>query len=158
MGPIRAGAHVRVTCLGRGVRMYVIGLGTNVASEAFDAYMAVVDKQLTSLCVDLEALVREQFLPQPRMLLDTMKRPMLLIDTLHALEPHHFALLQHNAAKGRPPSALQKASIAYIALQSFTSQRDTPLNATKHISELKFEVITLVFFSSGFNYTVSMLA
>ena len=31
-------------------------------------------------------------------------------------------------------------------IQSFTSQRNTPVNATKHISELKFEVITLVFF------------
>jgi dynamin-binding protein len=96
----------------------VIGLGPDVTSEAFDAFLAVVDKQLSSLCVDLDALVREQLLPQLRTLIDTIKRPTLLLDTLHALEPHHFALLQHNTAKGRPPSVLQEASIAYLALRA----------------------------------------
>ncbi|KAI0253767.1 hypothetical protein BJV78DRAFT_167551 [Lactifluus subvellereus] len=96
----------------------VIGLGPDVTSEAFDAFIVVADKQLTSLCVDLEALVREQLLSQLRTLLDTIKRPTLLLETLHALEPHHFALLQHNTAKGRPPPALQEASIAYVALRA----------------------------------------
>jgi len=96
----------------------VIGLGPDVTSEAFDAFMLVVEKQLATLCIDLEALVQEQLLPQLRMLLDTIKRPALLIETLHALEPHHHALLQHNPAKGRPPSSLNEASIAYIALRA----------------------------------------
>ena len=96
----------------------VIGLGPDVTSEAFDAFLLVVDKQLTSLCVDLEALVREQLLLQLRTLLDTIKRPMLLLETLHALEPHHFASLQYNTAKGRPPSALHEASVAYLALRA----------------------------------------
>jgi dynamin-binding protein len=96
----------------------VIGLGPNVTSEAFDAFLVVVDKQLTSLCVDLDALVREQLLPQLRTLLDTVKRPTILLETLHALEPHHLALLQHNGTKGRPPSSLQEASVAYLALRA----------------------------------------
>jgi hypothetical protein len=96
----------------------VIGLGPDVTSEAFDAFLVVVDKQLATLCIDLEALVHEQLLPQLRVLLDTVKRPALLIETLHALEPHHYASLQHNPAKGRPPPALHEASIAYVALRA----------------------------------------
>ncbi|KAH9980663.1 hypothetical protein BJV74DRAFT_797991 [Russula compacta] len=88
----------------------VIGLGPDVTSEAYDAFLVVIDKQLSVLCVDLEALVHEQLLPQLRILLDTIKRPALLLETLHALEPHHNAFLQHNPAKGRPPSALNEAS------------------------------------------------
>ncbi|KAI9454942.1 Dbl homology domain-containing protein [Russula earlei] len=96
----------------------VIGLGPDVTSEAFDAFLVVVDNQLATLCVDLDVLVREQLLPQLRLLLDTIKRPALLMETLHALEPHHYALLQHNPAKGRPPSGLNEASIAYVALRA----------------------------------------
>ncbi|KAH9039884.1 hypothetical protein EDB85DRAFT_1859276 [Lactarius pseudohatsudake] len=96
----------------------VIGLGPDVTSEAFDAFLVVVDKQLSSICTDLEAVMHEQLLPQLRMLLDTIKRPTLLLDTLHALEPHHFASLQHSSAKGRPPSALNEASTAYVALRA----------------------------------------
>jgi hypothetical protein len=96
----------------------VIGLGPDVTSEAYDAFLVVVDKQLSALCIDLKSLVDEQLLPQLRILLDTIKRPGLLLETLHALEPHHYALLQHNPAKGRPPSSLNEASIAYVALRA----------------------------------------
>ncbi|KAI9465375.1 hypothetical protein BJY52DRAFT_1388898 [Lactarius psammicola] len=96
----------------------VIGLGPDVTSEAFDAFLVVVDKQLSAICTELGVVVHEQLLPQLRMLLDTIKRPTLLLDTLHALEPHHFASLQHNSAKGRPPSALNEASTAYVALRA----------------------------------------
>ena len=96
----------------------VIGLGPDVTSEAYDAFLVVIDKQLSVLCVDLEALVHEQLLPQLRILLDTIKRPALLLETLHALEPHHNAFLQHNPAKGRPPPALNEASVAYVALRA----------------------------------------
>ena len=96
----------------------VIGLGPDATSEAYDAFLVVVDKQLSSICSELEAAVREQLLPQLRVLLDTIKRPTLLLDTLHALEPHHFASLQHISTKGRPPSALNEASTAYIALRA----------------------------------------
>ena len=96
----------------------VIGLGPDVTSEAFDAFLVVVDKQLSALCIDLEVLVHDQLLPQLRILHDTIRRPALLLETLHALEPHHHALLQHNPAKGRPPPALNEASIAYVALRA----------------------------------------
>ncbi|KAH9067525.1 hypothetical protein EDB87DRAFT_2399 [Lactarius vividus] len=96
----------------------VIGLGPDVTSEAFDAFLVVVDKQLSSICTELDTVMHEQLLPQLRMLLDTIKRPTLLLDTLHALEPHHFASLQHNSAKGRPPFALNEASTAYVALRA----------------------------------------
>lgn len=93
----------------------VIGLGPDVTSEAYDAFLVVVDKQLSALCVDLRVLVDEQLLPQLRILLDSIKRPALLLETLHALEPHHYAQLQQNTAKGRP---LNEASIAYTALRA----------------------------------------
>jgi hypothetical protein len=93
----------------------VIGLGPDVTSEAFDAFLVVVDKQLAAICTELEAVVKEQLLPQLSTLLETLKRPTLLLDALHALEPHHFAALQH---KGRPPPALNDASMAYIALRA----------------------------------------
>ena len=97
----------------------VIGLGPDVSSEAFDAFLVVVDKQLSAICTDLEVVVREQLLPQLSTLLETLKRPTLLLETLHALEPHHFASLQQvSSAKGRPPSALNEASTAYVALRA----------------------------------------
>ena len=97
----------------------VIGLGPDVSSEAFDAFFFVVDKQLSAICTELEAIVREQLVPQLSALLETIKRPKLLLETLHALEPHHFASLQHvSSAKGRPPSALNEASTAYVALRA----------------------------------------
>ncbi len=96
----------------------VIGLGPDVTSEAFDAFLVVVDKQLAAICTELGIVVHEQLLPQLRMLLDSIKRPTLLLDTLHALEPHHFASLQQNSAKSRPPSALNEASTAYVALRA----------------------------------------
>jgi hypothetical protein len=96
----------------------VIGLGPDDTSEAYDAFLVVVDKQLKALCLDLEVLVRDLLLPQLRQLLDTIKRPALLLETLHALEPHHYTLLQHNPAKGRPPAPLNDASIAYVALRA----------------------------------------
>ncbi|KAF8262505.1 hypothetical protein EI94DRAFT_1601834 [Lactarius quietus] len=96
----------------------VIGLGPDVTSEAFDAFLVVVDKQLASICTDLEATIRSQLLPQLSTLLETIKRPTLLLETLHALERHHFASLQQISAKGRPPPALNEASTAYIALRA----------------------------------------
>jgi len=96
----------------------VIGLGPDVTSEAFDAFLVVVDKQLSALCIDLEVLVQDQLVPQLRILHDTIKRPTFLLETLHALEPYHYTLLQRNPAKGRPPPALNDASIAYVALRA----------------------------------------
>jgi dynamin-binding protein len=80
--------------------------------------LVVVDKQLLALCIDLKALVEKQLLPQLRVLLATIKRLGLLFETLHALEPHHYFLLQHNPAKGRPPPALSEASVAFVALRA----------------------------------------
>ena len=96
----------------------VIGIGPDVTSEAFNAFLVVVDKQLSALCIDLKILVQDKLIPQLYILHDTIRRPTLLLETLRALEPHHYTLLQHNRAKGRPPPALNEASIAYIALRA----------------------------------------
>ena len=96
----------------------VTGLGPGVTSQAFDAFLVVVDRQLSALCIDLEVRVQEQLFPQLRILRDTIKIPALLLETFHALEPHHYSLLQHNPAKGRPPRALNDASLAYVALRA----------------------------------------
>ena len=96
----------------------VIDLDPDATSQDFDAFLVVVDKQLSSICAELEAGVCEQLLPQLSMLLETIKRPTLLLDTFHALEPHHFASLQNISAKGRSLPALNEASVAYIVLRA----------------------------------------
>jgi hypothetical protein len=92
----------------------VIGLDSDVSSEAFDAFSIIVDKELASICPELETDIRKQLCPQLQRLLDTT----LILDTLHALQPHHFALLQNISAKVHESSGLNKASKAYVALRA----------------------------------------
>ncbi|KAI0061868.1 hypothetical protein BV25DRAFT_1826155 [Artomyces pyxidatus] len=96
----------------------VIGLSPESNSEAFDAFKLVVDPQLMELCADLQGLIQEQLLPQLRSLVDSSNTPICLLDAMHALEPHHHALLNHNISKGRPSPALLDASRSYVALRS----------------------------------------
>ena len=106
--------HVWAECFGR-----IIGLCPDVSAKSFDAFFVIVDKQLLSLCMELEDVIREQLLPKFSTLLDTIKRPRLLLDSLHALRPHHLASLQHVSAKGRPSlPALSEASTTYVALRA----------------------------------------
>jgi hypothetical protein len=87
----------------------VIGLGPDVTSEAFDAFLVVVDKQLASICTELEAVVREQLLPQLSMLLETQAPNTASRYSPRARAPP-LRITPTHSAKGRPPPALNDAS------------------------------------------------
>ncbi|ETW74620.1 hypothetical protein HETIRDRAFT_456197 [Heterobasidion irregulare TC 32-1] len=94
-----------------------LGITPEQASEAFDAFCAVADPQLTALSDALDATLRARLLPPLRALVESAAPPLRLLDALHALAPAHAALLHHSAARGRPPPALLDASQAYVALR-----------------------------------------
>ncbi|KAI0041090.1 hypothetical protein FA95DRAFT_1501923 [Auriscalpium vulgare] len=96
----------------------VLGLSPEATSEAFDAFILVVDPSLMDLCGDLQALIRDQLLPQLSLLVNTATAPICLLDAMHMLEPHHYGLLHHNIAKGRPMAVVLEASRSYLALRA----------------------------------------
>ncbi|KAG5642208.1 hypothetical protein DXG03_003399 [Asterophora parasitica] len=96
----------------------VIGLSPEQGSEAFDAFMGVVEAQLIPLCHQLEADVNERLLREIAHLLTTMNQPLKLLASMNEQEPFHFHLLTMNVSqKNRPPPALLAASTNYLALR-----------------------------------------
>ncbi|KAG6828275.1 hypothetical protein H0H92_008546 [Tricholoma furcatifolium] len=96
----------------------VIGLSPESGSEAFEAFMAVIQEQLTRLCVRLEAEVNERLLRDIAHLLGTMNQPLKLLESMEEQEPYHYHLLNMNvSAKNRPPASLLAASTNYLALR-----------------------------------------
>ncbi|KAF8627627.1 hypothetical protein AX15_004324 [Amanita polypyramis BW_CC] len=95
----------------------VIGLSAEQGSEAFDAFLAVVEGQLMSLCVALEAAVNEKLLKEIAHLLTTMTQPFKLIASMNEQEPLHNHLFTMNMNNRRPPPQLVEASNNYRALR-----------------------------------------
>ena len=96
----------------------VIGLAPTSASEAFDAYLAVVEKDLMPLCVDLEAVINERVLKELAHLLMTMTQPLKLLASMNDQEPYHYHLMNMTVSpKNRPPPSLLAASTNYLALR-----------------------------------------
>ena len=60
----------------------VISPGPDITSEAFDAFLFVIDVQLPALCLDLEVAVASHLLPQLRILHDTIRRPVFSIRSM----------------------------------------------------------------------------
>ncbi|EAU91189.2 hypothetical protein CC1G_06824 [Coprinopsis cinerea okayama7 len=101
----------------------VIGLNADQGSEAFDAFLAVVEHQLMPLCVDLEAIINERLLKEIAHLLKTMNQPYKLLASMQEQEPFHWHLLNMNvSSKNRPPPALLAASTNYLALRGQLAQ------------------------------------
>lgn len=97
----------------------VIGLSPEQGSEAFEAFLAVVEQQLMPLCVDLEAVINERLLREIVHLLKTMNQPYKLLASMSEQEPLHYHLLNMNvSAKNRPPQTLLAASTNYLALRA----------------------------------------
>lgn len=97
----------------------VIGLSEENTSEAFDAFIEVVEKGLMPLCVNLESVINEHLLKDLAHLLTTMGKPMKLIESMEEQEAMHFQLLNMNVSpKNRPPPALLEASSNYLALRA----------------------------------------
>ena len=98
----------------------VIGLTPDqgFGSEAFDAFLDVVEKQLMPLAVDLEGTINERLLKDMAHLLTTMNKPLKLLASMNEQEPYHYHLLTMSvSAKNRPPPALLAASTNYLALR-----------------------------------------
>ncbi|KAF9529766.1 hypothetical protein CPB83DRAFT_852143 [Crepidotus variabilis] len=107
-----------------GLRMWstsfgkVIGLSSEQSSEAFDAFVEVVQRTLLPLAVDLENVINERVLKDLAHLLETMSKPFKLMRSMDEQEPYHYHLLTMPvSAKNRPPPALLEASQNYLALR-----------------------------------------
>ena len=98
----------------------VIGLSPEqgFGSEAFDAFLDVVEKQLMPLAVELEGTINERLLKDMAHLLTTMNKPLKLLASMNEQEPYHYHLLTMPvSAKNRPPPSLLAASTNYLALR-----------------------------------------
>lgn len=107
-----------------GLRMWaisfgkVIGLSQEQGSEAFDAFLSVVERQLMPLCAELETAINDRLLKEIAHLLMTMNQPLKLLASMNEQEPFHYHLLTMNvSAKNRPPASLLAASTNYLALR-----------------------------------------
>jgi hypothetical protein len=96
----------------------VIGLSPEQGSEAFDAFMAVVEQQLMPLCSRLEEDVTGRLMRELAYLLATTDQPRKLLASMNEQEPLHYHLLTMNvSAKNRPAPSLLAASTNYLALR-----------------------------------------
>ncbi|KAF9450120.1 hypothetical protein P691DRAFT_701943 [Macrolepiota fuliginosa MF-IS2] len=96
----------------------VIGLSADQGSEAFDAFIDIVEHELIPLCVDLEAVINERVVKGLAHLLMTMTQPLKLLALMNEQEVHHRRLMDINvSAKNRPPPALLAASTSYLTLR-----------------------------------------
>lgn len=96
----------------------VIGLSAGQGSEAFDAFLDVVERGLLPLASDLEATINDRILKDLAHLLMTMNQPFKLIASMNEQEPYHYHLLTAPVnAKNRPPPSLLAASNNYLALR-----------------------------------------
>ncbi|KAJ2922173.1 hypothetical protein H1R20_g14923, partial [Candolleomyces eurysporus] len=98
----------------------VIGLSPEQGSEAFEAFLTVVEQCLMPLCVDLEATIGERLLREIVHFLKTMNQPFKLLASMAEQEPLHYHLLNLNVSmkKNRPPQTLLAASTTYLALRA----------------------------------------
>ncbi|KAF8515335.1 hypothetical protein BU17DRAFT_51746 [Hysterangium stoloniferum] len=94
----------------------VIGLGQSHGSEALDLFTEIVASQITPTWVSLDLAIQGTLMPQLTRLHSTTRKPLLLLDHMHALRLQHLQLLDMPISKGRPPNSLVEASQAYLAL------------------------------------------
>ena len=98
----------------------VIGLTPDqgFGSEAFEAFLDLVEKHLMPLAVELEGTINERLLKDMAHLLTTMNKPLKLLASMNEQEPYHYHLLTMPvSAKNRPPPSLLAASTNYLALR-----------------------------------------
>ena len=96
----------------------VIGLSAEQSSEAFDAFVDVVEKGLLPLASDLEQAINDRVLKDLAHLIISMTQPFKLIQSMDEQEPYHYHLLTMPvSAKNRPPPSLLTASSNYLALR-----------------------------------------
>lgn len=96
---------------------HVIGLSADQRSEAYDAFLLVIEQQLAPLVHDLDLIIQNKLLVELAYLVDSMRAPLRLLEAMNTLEPHHYSLQNTNFSKSRPPPALVEASQSYLALR-----------------------------------------
>jgi len=96
----------------------VIGVSQPEDSEAFEAFMQVVTKEIPGLCDELQHTIKEKILNELTKLVDSTLAPLRLLEAMQTLEPLHYGLLNLNVAKSRPPPQLLDASQSYVALRA----------------------------------------
>jgi hypothetical protein len=97
----------------------VIGISADQGSEAFDAFLHVVEGQLVPLTNKLWENISERVLKSIAALLATMTKPSKLLARMNEQEPlHHRLLNMPSSPKKRPPPNLLEASTAYLALRT----------------------------------------
>lgn len=106
--------HLKEWALGFGK---TIGINHKQPSEAYDAFLDIINIRLLPLCQDLHDIVGQELLPQLGVLLDTTRAPQRLLSAMHALEPLHHSLLNLNYSKHRPNTTILEASQNYLALR-----------------------------------------
>ncbi|KAG6884083.1 hypothetical protein C0993_001564 [Termitomyces sp. T159_Od127] len=96
----------------------VIGLSPEAKSEAFEAFIGVVEEQLVPLCHRLDADVNDRLLKEIALLLTTMNQPIKLLASMEEQAPFHYHLTTMTvSAKNRPQPQLLAASSNYLALR-----------------------------------------
>ncbi|KAL0569147.1 hypothetical protein V5O48_012821 [Marasmius crinis-equi] len=96
----------------------VIGLNEEQGSEAFDAFIGVIQEGLVPLGGEMERAIQELLLGDLARLVSTMRQPVKLLKSMEETEPYHHHLLNMPvSAKNRPPAALLEASTNYLALR-----------------------------------------
>lgn len=96
----------------------VIWMGSDVRSEAFEAFLTLISDELIPVCDMAKEGVDEEVLPQLTQFSQMTKPPLRLLEAMHTLEPLHYGLLNLNIAKSRPPPQLLEASQSYVALRA----------------------------------------
>lgn len=110
-----AQSHLRAWAIDFGK---TIGICDEVPSEAFTAFLDVIDSRLIPLCQNLDDVVAKQLLPELGRIVDSAKSPLRLLAVLRAYEPLHQSLLSVNYSRNRPPQSLIEASQTYRALRA----------------------------------------
>ena len=95
-----------------------IGIDPEHPSEAFDAFMDLIDSKLLPICREMNQGIQSKLLPELARLLDSTKAPLRLVATMHMLEPMHNAYLNIDQARNRRPVALAESSQNYLALKA----------------------------------------
>ncbi|KAL0569149.1 Rho guanine nucleotide exchange factor [Marasmius crinis-equi] len=95
----------------------VIGLNDEQGSEAFDAFIGVIQEGLIPLGGEMERAIQELLLGDLARLISTMRQPVKLLMNMEETEPYHHHLNMPVSAKNQPPAALLEASTNYLALR-----------------------------------------
>lgn len=96
----------------------VIGVSTDQRSEAFDAFLTVIEHRLLPICEKLDTVIHDQLFVQLGRLTESTSAPERLLEAMRTLEPLHYGLLNFNVSKSRPPPQLLEASKSYVALRA----------------------------------------